>query len=55
MDSLGLLTTDSGPEFIATTTVPLTDRDLQTAFCLIEQIDENQDVIKVYDNIDLQS
>ncbi|XP_078280669.1 translational activator of cytochrome c oxidase 1 isoform X1 [Rhinoraja longicauda] len=55
LDSLGLLIINSGPEFIATTTVPLTERDLETAFCLIEQIDENQDVIKVYDNIDLQS
>ncbi|XP_072926867.1 translational activator of cytochrome c oxidase 1-like [Hemitrygon akajei] len=55
LDALGLLSINSGPEFIATTTVQLTDRDLETAFCLIELIDENQDVIKVYDNIRLQS
>ncbi|XP_051894877.1 translational activator of cytochrome c oxidase 1-like [Pristis pectinata] len=55
LDALGLLTIHSGPEFIATTTVQLTDGDVEAAFCLIELIDENQDVIKVYDNIELQN
>ncbi|XP_078079848.1 translational activator of cytochrome c oxidase 1 [Mustelus asterias] len=55
LNALGLLTITAGPEFIATTTVLLTDTDLEAAFCLIEHIDEYQDVIKVYDNIESQS
>ncbi|XP_067825222.1 translational activator of cytochrome c oxidase 1-like [Heptranchias perlo] len=55
LDAVGLPTITAGPEFIATTTVQLTDRDLEAAFCLIELIDEYQDVIKVYDNIESQS
>ncbi|XP_041029671.1 translational activator of cytochrome c oxidase 1-like [Carcharodon carcharias] len=55
LSTLGLLTITAGPEFIPTTTVQLTDRDLEAAFCLIELIDEYPDVIKVYDNIESQS
>uniref|UniRef100_UPI00398E4722 translational activator of cytochrome c oxidase 1-like n=1 Tax=Pristiophorus japonicus TaxID=55135 RepID=UPI00398E4722 len=55
LDALGLPTMTARPEFIATTTVQLTDTDLGAAFSLIELIDEYQDVIKVYDNIESQS
>ncbi|XP_072343033.1 translational activator of cytochrome c oxidase 1-like [Scyliorhinus torazame] len=54
LNTLGLLTIMTGPEFIATTTVQLTDTDLEAAFCLIQRIDEYRDVIKVYDNIESQ-
>ncbi|XP_060704608.1 translational activator of cytochrome c oxidase 1-like [Hemiscyllium ocellatum] len=54
LKALGLLTITAVPEFIATTTVQLTDRDLEAAFSLIELIDGYRDVIKVYDNIESQ-
>ncbi|XP_048416755.1 translational activator of cytochrome c oxidase 1-like [Stegostoma tigrinum] len=55
LNALGLLTVTAAPEFIATTTVQLTDTDLEAAFCLIGLIDEYQDVFKVYDNIESKS
>ncbi|XP_069761266.1 translational activator of cytochrome c oxidase 1-like isoform X1 [Narcine bancroftii] len=51
LNAHGLQIVHFGPEFIATTTVQLTEEDLEAAFCLIELINENQDVMKVYDNV----
>eukprot|EP00062_Callorhinchus_milii_P025931 gi/632987468/ref/XP_007882577.1/ PREDICTED: translational activator of cytochrome c oxidase 1 [Callorhinchus milii] len=55
LSAMGLLTLSAGPEFIATRIVQLADADLETAFKLIQVLNSNNSVVRVYDNIESQS
>ncbi|XP_063815610.1 translational activator of cytochrome c oxidase 1 [Pseudophryne corroboree] len=50
--SLGLVPISSGPEYLPTITVQLSDDDKERAFRLLELINNQQDVMHVYDNIE---
>lgn len=52
LDSLGLCSVSSALEFIPNTTVQLSDPDLEQATHLIQALNNYEDVIQVYDNIE---
>ncbi|XP_075032935.1 translational activator of cytochrome c oxidase 1 isoform X2 [Mixophyes fleayi] len=49
--SLGLLPISSGPEYLPTITVQLSDTDKEQVFKLLQLINDQSDVMHVYDNI----
>ncbi|KAG8446989.1 hypothetical protein GDO86_014436 [Hymenochirus boettgeri] len=52
LSSFGLLPISSRPEFLPTTTVQLSDSDMEQASHLLDLINNHPEVIKIYDNIE---
>ncbi|MBN3287741.1 TACO1 oxidase, partial [Polyodon spathula] len=51
LQALGVQTLSAGPEFVACTSVQLSDSELEAASKLLELLNDCLDVIRVYDNI----
>jgi transcriptional/translational regulatory protein YebC/TACO1 len=49
---IGYSVTESNLEFLPVSRVSLSENDLQLVSALHQKIDENSDVIKIYDNIE---
>ncbi|KAK7134408.1 hypothetical protein R3I93_017731 [Phoxinus phoxinus] len=54
LESLGIHTLSAGLEYVPHTTSLLTPTQLETAFTLVEAVNDYPDVIRVWDNIDTQ-
>ncbi|OCT62253.1 hypothetical protein XELAEV_18043337mg [Xenopus laevis] len=52
LSSFGLVPISSGPEFRPTTTVQLSDTDMEQASHLLDLLNNRPEVIRVYDNIE---
>ncbi|RXM32584.1 Translational activator of cytochrome c oxidase 1 [Acipenser ruthenus] len=51
LQALGVQTLSAGPEFVACSSVQLSDSELEAASKLLELLNDCHDVIRVYDNI----
>lgn len=55
LESLGIHTLSSGLEFVPHTPSLLTQTQLETAFSLLEAVNDCPDVVRVWDNIHAQN
>jgi len=55
LESLGIHTLSAGLEFVPHTPSLLTQTQLETAFTLLEAVNDHPDVVRVWDNIHIQN
>ncbi|XP_028825684.1 translational activator of cytochrome c oxidase 1 [Denticeps clupeoides] len=55
LDKLGVSTVSAGPEFVSNTRAPLHEDQLKAASNLLEALNDCQDVVRVWDNIEATS